>query len=506
MNTIRWIFYLVVLAGTTLAARANNDASRAGTARRPLQGGSIEFSTGSVTNLDGHNGCVASMGLRAYDGAPLHGMQWTVINTAGKLRLVDAEIGPALAGNPDWVLSSSIHHGSLLPDLGSNDTLSIVLLSINGASLGPGAYDSLILFRYNVVDLHGMFLDSTSMIVKNVIGSLGDGSDALLTAGSPLRVLIQNTVQKGDADGNDAVDISDLVATIDHILGRKGFNEAERQRADIAPWPGGDSNINVRDLVLTQNVILTDMYPDGTPLHAMGPQRAESFSPNGTNAPQAPDVKLTIYISSSGIVVHMESGVLVKGVQLELNNVVAVPDTLRIRSSFGSGSHGLSSNILRILMFSDAGLPLDPGDRYLSWMMFDIAKPFNINLHKVVVADIANKAITNMQVSIVYGSPNAVHRLPLPEGVALEPGSPAPFSTQTAIAFTLPAPEAVEVAVHSMTGSRVRTLTTGIHDGGRHVLLWDGRNDGGLRLPAGLYFYTLSSARYRVTQRIHYLP
>ena len=362
------------------------------------------------------------------------------------------------------------------------------------------------LLRYDTADLRGSFLDSTEMIVTDVVGSLSSGEDAQLTAGGGLRVRVQNTVQKGDVDGNDAVDISDLVSMIDHIVGRHHLDPSAAMRADIAPWPVGDSNVDVRDLVLTQNVIVTGAYPDGTPLNALPRRRLESLAADaGVDA--APDVKMTIYLSNVGIVVQMDNAVQVKGVQLELNNILAIPDTLQIRSSFGSGSCGLSSNVFRVLMYNDSGLPLEPGVRYLSWMLFDIAKPLNVNLKKLIVADVANNAITNMQVSIVYGWPvDGVGPRSLSESIALEPNSPNPFSTQTMIAFSLPTSEGISVSIHSLNGALVRRLASGTLQPGRHTMTWDGRDDAGLRLPAGMYLCSLTSRRYSVTRRIVFIP
>lgn len=65
--------------------------------------------------------------------------------------------------------------------------------------------------------------------------------------------------------------------------------------------------------------------------------------------------------------------------------------------------------------------------------------------------------------------------------------APNPFSERTTLRFTLPVPATVEVAVYDALGRRVRRLADGTRGAGPHVLAWDGRDDAGRRLAAGVY-------------------
>ncbi len=65
---------------------------------------------------------------------------------------------------------------------------------------------------------------------------------------------------------------------------------------------------------------------------------------------------------------------------------------------------------------------------------------------------------------------------------------PNPFNPATTITYELPKPGEVEVRVFNVTGRLVRTLSTGVMDGGRHEIGWDGRDDGGGVVASGLYF------------------
>jgi flagellar basal-body rod modification protein FlgD len=47
------------------------------------------------------------------------------------------------------------------------------------------------------------------------------------------------------------------------------------------------------------------------------------------------------------------------------------------------------------------------------------------------------------------------------------------------------------VRVYDAGGKLVRTVAEGAFSPGRHAVDWDGRNDGGWRVPAGVYCYRI---------------
>ena len=65
---------------------------------------------------------------------------------------------------------------------------------------------------------------------------------------------------------------------------------------------------------------------------------------------------------------------------------------------------------------------------------------------------------------------------------------PNPFLGQTAVAFALARPARVALEVYAPSGARVRTLAASAFEAGRHRVTWDGRDDHGRRVPAGVYF------------------
>ncbi len=78
------------------------------------------------------------------------------------------------------------------------------------------------------------------------------------------------------------------------------------------------------------------------------------------------------------------------------------------------------------------------------------------------------------------------------EGFVLEASYPNPFRSETLLRYTLHRTGPVELVVFDMLGRPVRTLIQGRQAAGTYVLHWDGRDDAGRPLPAGLYVYRLS--------------
>ena len=64
---------------------------------------------------------------------------------------------------------------------------------------------------------------------------------------------------------------------------------------------------------------------------------------------------------------------------------------------------------------------------------------------------------------------------------------PNPFNPRVNLAYTLPAAGRIGVTVHDLAGREVAVLADGQRSAGEHRLAWDGRDDAGRMLPAGVY-------------------
>jgi subtilisin family serine protease len=78
---------------------------------------------------------------------------------------------------------------------------------------------------------------------------------------------------------------------------------------------------------------------------------------------------------------------------------------------------------------------------------------------------------------------------PLPAEFRLHAPSPSPFRGSTRLQLAVPERADVRLDVFDVTGRRVRTLLDRSVSPGEHRLTWDGRDDAGRPVAAGIYFF-----------------
>jgi hypothetical protein len=88
-----------------------------------------------------------------------------------------------------------------------------------------------------------------------------------------------------------------------------------------------------------------------------------------------------------------------------------------------------------------------------------------------------------------------------PSRVALE-AKPNPAHGASVISYALPKAGNVSLKVYDNAGRPVRTLIAGKVNPGGHTAAWDGRNDAGARLKAGVYFVTLATENAKVSRKL----
>lgn len=72
--------------------------------------------------------------------------------------------------------------------------------------------------------------------------------------------------------------------------------------------------------------------------------------------------------------------------------------------------------------------------------------------------------------------------------------SPTPFSPAVTVRWALPHPGPARVTVHDLQGRRLAVLFDGAQEGAPMSRVWDGRDEGGRELAAGVYFVRLEAA------------
>jgi hypothetical protein len=80
-----------------------------------------------------------------------------------------------------------------------------------------------------------------------------------------------------------------------------------------------------------------------------------------------------------------------------------------------------------------------------------------------------------------------------PRSFSLLQNYPNPFNPETAIEYDLKQNSQVKISIYNTLGQKVATLYEGQQVAGKHRLVWDGRNDKGIRLATGTYMYRMEA-------------
>ncbi len=85
---------------------------------------------------------------------------------------------------------------------------------------------------------------------------------------------------------------------------------------------------------------------------------------------------------------------------------------------------------------------------------------------------------------------------------SLSQNCPNPFNPSTTINFDLPSNEYVSLKIYDISGRLVKTLANHTMQAGSHSFNWDSRNESGMKVPSGIYFYTIEAGDYSKTVKM----
>ena len=91
---------------------------------------------------------------------------------------------------------------------------------------------------------------------------------------------------------------------------------------------------------------------------------------------------------------------------------------------------------------------------------------------------------------------------PLPTVFKVYPNYPNPFNLITTIRYELPEQAYVNITIYDLRGRQVRTLVDQQEEPGYKSIIWDGTNDRGQAVSAGIYFYQIRAGEYNRTMKM----
>ena len=140
-----------------------------------------------------------------------------------------------------------------------------------------------------------------------------------------------------------------------------------------------------------------------------------------------------------------------------------------------------TSFILSIVNFSELNIQLwEPGNNY----------------YDSLVTVGALQQITSLSVSEKVSGPVLF---------TLSQNFPNPFNSSTSIKYKIFKSGPVKIAIINSKGEEVRSIINKYHLVGEYLIQWDGRNDQGINMASGIYFYKIISKERIKTQKMIYL-
>ncbi|MEZ4653425.1 MAG: S8 family serine peptidase [Candidatus Eisenbacteria bacterium] len=275
----------------------------------------------------------------------------------------------------------------------------------------------------------------------------------------------------GDANLNNSVNVLDVVAMVNHILGSTPLNKDQIACADVT----GDDQITVNDVNGTVGVILA-----GAPRPLAGAKPAPIAW--GETADQR-SYRLSLDASSLG------------GIQM-----CFIPP--RGFELFGEPVlHGARSNVdvswsealgqYTLVAYDPLGGPLASGRETVTleipmiqtWDGGQAAPDFAIT--RLILSDAVG---TNLELAAEPTLEPAEAEPVRGIQSLLQAMAPNPMAEATQISYRIEAPGTVQVGLFDPTGRQVRRLWNGHQMAGGHLLAWDGRDDAGSAVAEGVYF------------------
>jgi len=79
---------------------------------------------------------------------------------------------------------------------------------------------------------------------------------------------------------------------------------------------------------------------------------------------------------------------------------------------------------------------------------------------------------------------------------------PNPFTDQVSVKFTLAEQENIQLSIQDLSGKKIKQVLDGTWPAGDHVVIWDGTDDSGAEVPAGVYLLNLKEKEQTTTVKV----
>lgn len=93
----------------------------------------------------------------------------------------------------------------------------------------------------------------------------------------------------------------------------------------------------------------------------------------------------------------------------------------------------------------------------------------------------------------------------VPNAFYLNQNYPNPFNPTTTISYGLPHSSLVKISVYNILGKRVKVLADEVKAAGNYQIVWDGKNEQGVKATSGIYFYRMQCENFVTTKKMFFI-
>jgi len=206
--------------------------------------------------------------------------------------------------------------------------------------------------------------------------------------------------------------------------------------------------------------------------------------------------------------IGLRNEIPVRGVQLQIADMpdLLIPDSVWVVTHVPgfSVSYYEDNGFLNILLIS-FNTTLPPDSTAILQIGYSVAN--NAQLGQILDLVITKVIITNSNNEGLEVTPeNGLFIVQDASAVDLDPKNPAsyslaqnypnPFNPSTTIEFSLARPGWALLEIYNPLGQRIRTLIDRPMTAGNHSLQWNGLDESGRQVPAGIYFYRIRAGDF----------
>lgn len=309
--------------------------------------------------------------------------------------------------------------------------------------------------------------------------------------GHPSNVACAIPRHLGDVNGDDIVDVMDIVLVIDFILELVSPTELEFLLSDV----NQDGELNILDVVRMIDIMLgSDDILGKLMISDEGGEAILEIVSTSVALSDEPIIEIGIDYEGN-----------ITGVQFilkyDMNLLTLGFPNLAGESSATVFTKEITPGELMVFIFDLKGEYL-PNDQT---SFFNI--PFKVNDEVNVVStsiDFDYVVIAGLQgksVPVIYKS-GTIDFFTIPEVYALHQNYPNPFNPITNIQFDLKDNGFVNLSIYNLIGQQVKSLVSKNLQAGFHEIIWDGTDDMGRLVGTGSYIYTLSANKFHKTRKM----